>query len=203
VDSSAPYNFEAALPHLEIALRMWAEERQDAEFARLLLDAARTYIYVTDFATAKQLVDRGLDVAETLGDEALQARGLLESAGLQAGMGVPTRLLLPTFNSAEVLAQRAGDRRTLSRLHAARAMVSFFSGRLMVARTEYAREVDAANRAGLPDRVAFAASMVATRACSLASGPRGVPRGTLLARPTRTRTGTMCCRGRRATSSRR
>jgi DNA-binding CsgD family transcriptional regulator/tetratricopeptide (TPR) repeat protein len=161
------YNFDAALPHLEVALRMWAEERLDAEFARLLFDAARTYHFVTDFATARELVDRGLAVARQLGDGALEARGLLESAGLQTSEGVPTRLVASTFDGAEALAQLAGDRRTLSRLHSARAMSNFFAGRLLVAKTEYVRQMDAANRAGLPDRVAFAAGMVATTSIEL------------------------------------
>ena len=162
------YNFEAALPHLEVALRMWAEERQDAEFARLLLDAARTYAYLTEFAAAGQLVERGLGVARQLGDEAQEARGLLELASLQINQGVPARRLLATFARAEALARRTGDRRTLSRLNAARA-----AGRLTVARTEYQREVEAANRAGLPDRVAFAASMVATTCMELGEWAEG------------------------------
>jgi DNA-binding CsgD family transcriptional regulator len=167
------FNFDSALPHLEIALRMWAEERQDTEFVRLLFDAARMYGFVTEFATARQLVDRGLAVAQQLGDDALQARGLLESAGLHTHEGVPIRLLLSTFNAAEVLAERAGDRRTLSRLHSGRAMASFFAGRLIVARTEYERQLDAANRAGLPDRVAFAAGMVATTCMELGDWAEG------------------------------
>jgi DNA-binding CsgD family transcriptional regulator/tetratricopeptide (TPR) repeat protein len=167
------YDFGLAIPHLEQALRMWPEEFQDSEFAWLLFDASRAKAYGYDFDTSRRLAEHGLTVAERLGDQALQARGLVELASLQANQGAPLRLTRPSLERAEGMAERVGDRRTLSRLHAARAMVTFWAGNLVGAKAEYRREVQVADGAGLLDRVAFSASMAALTCMELGDWSEG------------------------------
>jgi DNA-binding NarL/FixJ family response regulator len=155
------YALSAAEPHLEAAMRLWPAEHHDADFAELLLDAARAKGYITEFAAGGSLAERGLAVAEQLNDERLRGRALMEIASLKGSHGMAARLVGPVLDQAQAHAQHAADWRTLSRLHSARAMVTFFAGDLDRARTEYARGLDAALRAGLADRVSFNASRVA------------------------------------------
>jgi AAA ATPase domain len=167
------YALEAAEPHLEAAMQLWPAEHEDAEFAQLLLEAARAKTFLTQFTTAGSLAERGLAVAERLNDERLRAHALTEIAGLQTHQGVPARLVLPVLDGVQAYAQRADDWRTLSRLHGNRAMATFFAGDLDGARAEYGRGLDAAQRAGLTVRVGFNASMVALTCMELGAWSDG------------------------------
>jgi DNA-binding CsgD family transcriptional regulator/tetratricopeptide (TPR) repeat protein len=126
----------AALPHLQIALQLWPSEVDDPELGWLLLDTARARAFATEFAVAEHLIERGLQLAERLGDSRLEARALLESALVRAQTGALPSTIDPLFDRAERLARAASEWRVVLRLHLNRGVNRFVSGDLEGYRTE-------------------------------------------------------------------
>jgi DNA-binding CsgD family transcriptional regulator len=155
------YAFADAVPHLEAAMHLWPAEHEDAEFGQLLLEAARANVYLTQFTAAGVFAERALALADRLNDGRLRGRAVTEIAALQTHQGVPARLVLSLMERAQANARHAEDWRTITRLHAARAMLTFFAGDLDRARAEYTLGLQIAQGVGLAERVSFNASMVA------------------------------------------
>jgi class 3 adenylate cyclase/tetratricopeptide (TPR) repeat protein len=146
--------FAAAAPHLEAALRLWPAGQEDAALVRLLLDAARIEVFTGELDAARQHVDHSVALAEQLGDVALQARGLVETALLAMKNDIPDRVLA-LLDQAEPLARRGGDRVTLSRLFNNRGTVHYSLGEFRLAAEDYGRAAALADELGMPGSVAF------------------------------------------------
>ncbi len=122
------YHLVTALRHLQEALRIWPPQREDAELARLLADAARARTFIGDAIGALQLAERGLALAERLGDPGVLARALL---GLCiAHDRHKDRPVIPLLDRAEALARTTGDWRTLARVYGHRGSRHFSIGEL-------------------------------------------------------------------------
>ena len=151
------YDFLQALPHFEAALRFWPYEREDAELAGLLLDFAGAKFYSVDYLSDVPLAERGLALAERLGDAGLIARALwLVSAMSFRRDARPQPAIDAYYQRAESLARQARDWRTLSRLYLSFAVYHWLLGELELARADRRRAVEAAERSGEAERVAFA-----------------------------------------------
>jgi tetratricopeptide (TPR) repeat protein len=77
------YDLAAALPHFEAALRLWPAELEDKELAALRVDAARGYSFRGDFAAARSLAARAVEVAERCQEPGLLAQSLILLASLR------------------------------------------------------------------------------------------------------------------------
>jgi tetratricopeptide (TPR) repeat protein len=96
------YDLVAASDHFNEALRLWPAEREDADFAWLLLYAARARVYGGQLGPERRsLVQRALKIAEGLGDNNLRARALVELPELEARPSAR----LPLLDRAEALAR--------------------------------------------------------------------------------------------------
>lgn len=150
------YDLAAAEPHVDEALRLWPAERQGRELVLLLCDATRIKAVGGSDKAAKELAERGLALAEHLGDVGLIVQAL--SGRAEVGGGITTRPpeLIPTQDRAIELALRARDWRTLSRLYLGRGTNRMLVGDLEGNVADRRRAVDAAERTGESVRLAFA-----------------------------------------------
>jgi len=149
------FDLTRALPHLDAALRLWPAEHADREFTLLLLDAARAQLFARNTTAAANLAERGLALANRLGDPALEARALLETAVVQ-WHGVDAAAVIRLLDRAEVLGLRARDWPTLQRVYANRSGLRYRHGDLEGVWTDSRRAVEIAERMGAPERIAGA-----------------------------------------------
>jgi DNA-binding CsgD family transcriptional regulator/tetratricopeptide (TPR) repeat protein len=152
---NARYDLVQAVHHLDEALRLWPTQRDDAEFARLLVDAARARTFSGDADAAIQLAERGLALAERLDDAGLLARALL---GVVTAHDQDTldRPLIDMLNRAEDLARTVGDWSALSRIYSSRGVKRFHTGAVDEALADRRRSIAAAERSAETHRLAFA-----------------------------------------------
>jgi tetratricopeptide (TPR) repeat protein len=153
--------------HLEQALALWPPDHEDAEMARLLIDAARVKWLVADAVAGRPLAARGLAMAERLGDDALQAQALVATFLLQDPQGVLVHDTIALLDRAEVLAQRAGDWLTLGRVYRNRGVCKGQAGGLRAAYHDLRRAVEVAEQADLPGAAASNAYVLANVCYSL------------------------------------
>jgi predicted ATPase/DNA-binding CsgD family transcriptional regulator len=148
------YDMVAAVHHLDEALRFWPSALEDAGLARLLVDTARTKAFSGNWVEAMQLAERGLAVAERLGNAVLLARALLGLA--IAHDQEKDRLMIPLLDRAEGLARAAGDWRTLSRVYGHRGGRRFKIGEIEESLADHRRAIEFAQRSGESHRLGFA-----------------------------------------------
>jgi DNA-binding NarL/FixJ family response regulator/energy-coupling factor transporter ATP-binding protein EcfA2 len=137
------FDLTSATPHLATALELWPPDAYNSEYAVLLLDAARAHGFATDFQRAEQLVSRGLQVAEDVGDTALEARAWLETAVLRGQQGIISPEI-DEMRRAESLARSVQAWAVLLRVHLNRGGARLSTGDL----EGYRRETRQALRIG-------------------------------------------------------
>jgi DNA-binding CsgD family transcriptional regulator/tetratricopeptide (TPR) repeat protein len=153
------YDMVAAVRHLDEAVRLWPTQRKDADLARLLADSARAKTFSGDSDAALQLAERGLALAEQLGDASLLARALL---GLAIGHDQDKdRPMIPLLDRAEGLARTAGDWRTLARIYGHRGSRYFSIGELEQALEDRRRAIGACEQSGEIHRLVLAYTALA------------------------------------------
>jgi DNA-binding CsgD family transcriptional regulator/tetratricopeptide (TPR) repeat protein len=150
------YDMASAATHVEDALGIWPPERQDAEFARLLVDAALISTHGGISAHAVELAERGLSLAEQLGDPGLVARALNGLATARSQAEPSPSAIAPIQERGIALASSAGDWRTLSRLYVSRGATCWLLGQHDQCIEYRRRGIDAAERSGVTERLAFA-----------------------------------------------
>lgn len=155
------YDFMAAMPHFDASLRLWPRDREDAEFASLLVDFAGARNQTTDSTGAVPLIERGLELAERLGHPGLIARALWIAAGPPFQVDPRPQIPIRLHVRAEALARQAGDWRTLGRVYLGLAQYRWLAGELEQVVADQRHAVEAAERSGETERVAFAHQTVA------------------------------------------
>jgi len=150
------FELAAAAPHLEAALRLWPAGQEDAEYAHLLIDAARAKVFSAELAAASPLADSGLSVAERLGAPALLAEALLVTAVLKTlAASASADTLFGLYDRAEKLAHQAQDWDLLSKAYGNRAALRLQLGDLRGCVADRQRAVDVSEASGSPHLVAF------------------------------------------------
>ncbi len=155
------YDLAAAVPHFEAALRLWPAEREDAELASLQVDAARASYFSGDFAAARSLAARAVEVAERSNAPGLLAQSLILVASARFRDDPRPRATVELLDRAQRAARAAGDWRALGYVYLARAMRPELSGELDQALADRRAAVEAAERSGDTERLAFAYQVVA------------------------------------------
>ena len=150
------YDFAAAEPHVDEALRLWPAEGQGRELVLLLSDATRIKAFGGSDEAANELAERSLALAEHLGDAGLIAQALSGMAEVRGRITNRPPELIPTLDRAIKLASQAGNWRTLSRLYLARGTNRMLVGDLEGNVTDRRHAVDAAERSGETERLSFA-----------------------------------------------
>jgi tetratricopeptide (TPR) repeat protein/DNA-binding CsgD family transcriptional regulator len=145
------FDLIAALPHFDAALNLWPSDREDAEFASLLLNFARAKYHSGDRVMEDALIARALSIAERIGNPGLLARALSVAAGAAFRQGARPQIPIQLYVRAETLARQAGDLRTLSRGH-----YRLLAGDLRSSLADRQRAAETAERAAETERVAFA-----------------------------------------------
>jgi tetratricopeptide (TPR) repeat protein len=151
----------AAVPHFQAALRLWPAEREDAELASLLLDATRASLFSRDWTAGGLLAGRALELTERCDDPGLLVRSLILLAATRMLEDPRPSPTVATLDRAERLARAAGDWRALSYVYLARADRPELSGDLDQALADRRAAVEAAERSGDTERLAFAYQVVA------------------------------------------
>jgi DNA-binding CsgD family transcriptional regulator len=149
------YDIRAAETHLDAALRLRPAEPEDADLARLLVDAARAKAFNADAVAAGQLADRAVTLAERLGDADLIARALVGFAEAHAA-DTRDRRLIELLDRAEGLARTASDWRTQTRVFVNRSVSHINLGELENGLADLHHAVETADRSGETQRLAFA-----------------------------------------------
>jgi len=152
--------FAAAQPHLESALRLWPPEADEAEFILLLADTARLKVYTLALKEAGRLAERGLALAEQLGEPRLLAPALMEAALARRQMGAGRAEVLPMLGRAEATASLWCPK-LLNRLYAYRGSIFWAAGDITVALADFRRSVAAAEQVGQPGAAAWHSCMLA------------------------------------------
>jgi DNA-binding CsgD family transcriptional regulator/tetratricopeptide (TPR) repeat protein len=155
------YDMAAEVPHLDAALQLWPVEREDAELAWLLLDGSQAKHYGGDCAAASPLAERGLALAERFGDSGLLARALSCVSHTRMRYDPRPSEAITLLDRAERVARAAGEWRVLPRVCLSRAISHHMAGDLERALADRRRAVDAAERSGEIERLAFAYQTVA------------------------------------------
>src|SRR4029077_4993587 len=124
------YDMGAAVPHFDDALRLWPAEREDAELAWLLLDAARASFFNGDSPKASSLAERALALAEHCDDAGLLARTLSNVAAERLQRDPRPQATLALLDRAERVARSADDWRALTYVCLTRADWPELSGKL-------------------------------------------------------------------------
>ena len=152
----APLNFAAGWPHLQAALALWPDDREDTDCIRILLLASETLTYIGDHAAASAHVARAAPMAERLGIPGLQGEALLNEALILAARGTTPGVLLPMYARAEGLLKAGGRLSALCLLYIVRGFLFLQQGELDNAAREYTRAAGMAERrlSGLILRVA-------------------------------------------------
>ncbi len=161
------YDTDAAAPHLDAALALWPPEQENAEFARLLLDAARAAYFSGDRTAAAALGARGLALAEQLGESAVRARALLELTFVQLGAGTRPQEIIARLDEAEPAAHAAGDAVLLARIWTQRANAHCLAGDFAAAYADHRRALAADEQTGRPAGIAIGSLFLAGQ-CYLA-----------------------------------
>jgi DNA-binding CsgD family transcriptional regulator len=145
------FDLRAAMPHLDAALRLWPANQEDASYARLQLDVARARVFAGDPAAAAPFAERGLAIAERLGDAALIARALSEVAGVRSWDG-SARIaeLLQLYLRAESFAQRAHDWYLLTRICHNRSDEKLGAGDLQGSLDDRSQALEFSDHTGMP-----------------------------------------------------
>jgi DNA-binding NarL/FixJ family response regulator len=146
------YDVAEAVVHLDKALRLWPSGDRDADLVHLLADAAGAAVHSGNNAHAISLSERALVLAEQVGDPGLIAIALTTHVAENA----QPRLKMATLDRAEGLARGAGDWRTLTRVYMSRGTFHEFAGELEKNIADRLRALEAADKAGETERVAFA-----------------------------------------------
>jgi tetratricopeptide (TPR) repeat protein len=149
------YDLTNALPHLDLALRLWPPEREGREFAIMLLDIARAKLFNGHTATASVMAERGLALATGLGDPALQARALVEVA-ISHWHNASAATVIELLDRAEPLARIARDWPTLRRVHMNRSAQQARLGDLERYWADSKRALDLAELTAAPERIVSA-----------------------------------------------
>jgi tetratricopeptide (TPR) repeat protein len=151
------YDFAAADPHVDEALRLWPQAGRSRELVVLLSDATRIKSFSGLGEVANALAERGLALAEHLGDVGLLAQALSGVAEIRSRITTPRPPeLIPVQDRAIALALQAGDWRTLSRVYLGRGTNKMLVGDLEGNVADRRRAVDAAERSGETERLSFA-----------------------------------------------
>jgi DNA-binding CsgD family transcriptional regulator/transcriptional regulator with XRE-family HTH domain len=150
------YDVSAAVPQFDTALQLWPAERENAELASLLLDAARASLFSRDPTAAHSLAARALELVERCNDPSLLARSLILVAATQMLRDPRPWPTVAVLDRAERVARAAGDWRTLSYVYLARADRPELSGDLQKALADRRAAVEVAERSGDTERLAFA-----------------------------------------------
>jgi tetratricopeptide (TPR) repeat protein len=108
------YDMVAAVPHFDAALRLWPTEREDAELAWLLQDAARASFFNGESARANSLAERAFALAEQCDDAGLLARTLSLASTTRLQYDPRPRSTRALLDRAERVARSASDWRALS-----------------------------------------------------------------------------------------
>jgi DNA-binding CsgD family transcriptional regulator/tetratricopeptide (TPR) repeat protein len=148
------YDMVTAVRHLDEALQLWPTQHDEAGLARLLADTARAKTFSGDSVAALQLAERGLALAERLGDTNLLARALLGRS--IAGDQDPDQPMIALLDRAESLARTAGDWRTLARVYGQRGSRHLAIGELEEALADRRRAIVSAERSGEIHRLVLA-----------------------------------------------
>jgi len=145
------FDLRAAMPHLDAALGLWPANQEDTRYARLQLDVARARVFAGDPAAAAPFAERGLAIAERLGDPALIARALVELAGVR-DWDVSARLaeLLQLYDRAESVARRTQDWYLLARICHNRSDSKLQAGDLQGALDDRAQALGFSELVGMP-----------------------------------------------------
>jgi DNA-binding NarL/FixJ family response regulator len=146
------YNISEAVVHLDKALGLWPSADREADLVRLLADAARAAVHSGNNAHAISLSERALGLAEHVGNPGLLAIALTTRVSEDAR----PRLRIASLDRAEGLARNASDWRTLARVYMNRAAFREFAGDLEGNVADRLRALEAADKAGETERVAFA-----------------------------------------------
>ena len=158
---SGLHDFKAAVPHFDAALRLWPPEREDARLAAVLFDYSTALYEIGDFATDNVITERGLALAEQLGDPALVAYALSRLAIQRFRQDPRPRIRMEIEARAISVARRTQDWRTLSRLFLGAAMSHQLAGELKQCLADRQQASRAAELSGETERIAFAHAMVA------------------------------------------
>jgi hypothetical protein len=145
-----------AAPHLEAALALWPAGREDGDLALLLLQAANARVFSGDVAAAAPLAAGGLDLAERLGEPALQGRALLEAVIVRLTERASPRTVIPVLDRAADLASQGGDWATLARIFDIRGGARGVAGDLQGEAADRRRRVEVVERAGLAEMLGVA-----------------------------------------------
>jgi DNA-binding CsgD family transcriptional regulator/tetratricopeptide (TPR) repeat protein len=150
------YNFVAAEPHVDEAVRLWPSEGQGRELVLLLCDATRIKSVGGSGEAANELAKRAIALAEHLGDVGLTVQALSYMAEVGGGITNRPPELIPMQDRAIELALQDGDWRSLSRLYLGRGTNRMLVGDLEGNVADRRRAVDAAERTGETVRLSFA-----------------------------------------------
>ena len=155
------YDLAAAVPHFEAALRLWPADREDVELASLQADAARACVFRGDFAAAGALAARAVQVAERCDDPGLLALSLILLASVGEQDDPRPCATIKPLDRAERVSRAAGDWRALGYVYLTRAGRRELSGEFDRALADRRAAIEAAERSGDTERLAFAYRMVA------------------------------------------
>jgi DNA-binding CsgD family transcriptional regulator/tetratricopeptide (TPR) repeat protein len=157
------FDYRTAQPLLEAALRLWpADQQLTAEYAALVLDAARARTFTADHARARVFAERALELCERLGDAGLLARALTEVELVRQHDGAPASECAPLLDRAEALARAARHWRTVGRVHMNRGSRKEAAGDLRRSREERGLAVTAWERGGAVWSTAWGGYVLAT-----------------------------------------
>jgi DNA-binding CsgD family transcriptional regulator/tetratricopeptide (TPR) repeat protein len=155
------YNMASAVLHFDAALQSWPPELEDAELAALLVEASRAKDLSGDRTAAIALAERGLALAERIGESGLLARALARVSFTRTVLDPRPRSGIALLDRAEHYARPSANWRVLSRVYLSRAQQHALGGDFERALADRHREIEAADRSGEIERMAFAYHTVA------------------------------------------
>ena len=143
------FDYRSAEAPIDEALKIWpADQQATAEYAVVVLDAARLKVFSGNHVAARPLAERGLVLCERLGDASLLARALIEVEGVRSSQGHPPRELIPLLDRAEELARAVRHWRWVARANMNRGGLKEAGGDLLGSREDIERAVATWDRGG-------------------------------------------------------
>jgi DNA-binding CsgD family transcriptional regulator/tetratricopeptide (TPR) repeat protein len=149
------YEVANAIAHFDKALQVWPGDAEDPELAELLLDSVRARNFSSHAATAGAYAERGLALAERLGNPGLLARALCEAAQCRYWQDPKPTTCMPLLDRAAVVARGARAWRVLHRVHLLQGLAHTMAGELELALAARQRALAVAQSSGEIERVAF------------------------------------------------
>jgi tetratricopeptide (TPR) repeat protein len=144
------HDWNSAKRHVEAALKLWPEERQDRELVSILLRAAHSAGNDGDHERARCFMHRARELANHLGQNEPLVWVQLDAFLLQLAQGMPAHAAMAICTQLETLARQGNDLSVLAAILDTQSYVLCSQGALREGLAMCAMARDIADQAGAP-----------------------------------------------------